>query len=105
MFFYKKTWGKWNADEENEIAWAFKRFIEKGIYPQQNHVLLALEKYPLLKARGYDKVKNKVLNKIKSLRKTTSRFSMSVHIKDIFCKHLFGNLIIMLVVMRQTEHR
>ena len=72
MFFQKKSWGKWNTDEENEIALAFKRFIEKGIYPKQNHVLLALEKFPLLKGRGYDKVKNKVINKTKSLRKTTS---------------------------------
>ena len=72
MFLQKKTWGKWNTGEENEIALAFKRFIQKGIYPQQNHVLLALEKYPSLKGRGYDKVKNKVINKIKSLKKNTS---------------------------------
>ena len=100
LFLYKKTWGKWNADEENEIAWEFKRFIEKGIYPQQNHVLLVLEKYPLLKARGYDKVKSKVINKIKSLRKTTSCFLIPVHIKHVFCKNLFGNLVIILAVIR-----
>ena len=29
-----------NTDEENEIALAFKRFIEKDIYPQQNTCFL-----------------------------------------------------------------
>ena len=40
--------------KETKLHGRLKDLSKKGIYPQQNHVLLVLEKYPLLKAHGYD---------------------------------------------------
>ena len=66
-FSRKRPGANGTLTKKTKLHGRLKDLSKKGV-----HVLLALEKYPLLKARGYDKVKNKVINKIKSLRKTTS---------------------------------
>ena len=71
-FSRKRPGANGTLTKKTKLHGRLKDLSKKGVYPQQNHVLLVLEKYPLLKARGCDKVKNKVINKIKSLRKTTS---------------------------------
>ena len=67
--FQKKSCVPWSSSENEAIRKAFSQFFKRKVYPQHHDVLLALQVFPILNNRGIDKLKHKVKNEIKKLRK------------------------------------
>ncbi|XP_066923621.1 uncharacterized protein [Clytia hemisphaerica] len=68
----KKTWKKWTKAETEALHKAFQHHVKSKVKPMQHEVLNALNRYPVLKERGADKVKNKISKTIDILKKKSS---------------------------------
>lgn len=64
-----KSWSQWSQAETKAIEIGFKSFVIQKVNPTMHDVYRIMAKYPILKDRGNKKVRDKVVNTIRKLKK------------------------------------